>query len=416
MNKFWTIMAHTYMTRFKTKSFLISTLISLLFIYGIVNIQTITETFTSDEADEIAVLDETGQLFTPLEKSVEGTSDELDLVAFEGTKEDGKEAVQDEDYTALVTLSLNSKQLPEAVYYANNIAEAGQQTVIEQQLQQLKVAAATEQAGIDQATITEIYKPVTFDKVALDEDAKTSEELNQARGIVYVMLFLLYISVIIYGNMIATDVATEKSSRVMEILISSASPVTHMFAKIIGIALLGLTQIVLIVGFGYFMITAKQDELTGGIFQSFGIQETSASVFIYAVVFFVLGYLLYATLAAMLGSLVSRLEDVQQMILPMTFLVMIAFFIAMFGLNMPESTLVTVASYIPFFSPMLMFLRVGMLDTPVWEVALSIGILAVTIALFAVIGARVYKGGVLMYGRSASLKDFKKAIELSKKD
>ncbi len=98
--------------------------------------------------------------------------------------------------------------------------------------------------------------------------------------------------------MIATDVATEKSSRVMEILISSASPVTHMFAKIIGIALLGLTQIVLIVGFGYFMITAKQDELTGGIFQSFGIQETSASVFIYAVVFFVLGYLLYATLAA----------------------------------------------------------------------------------------------------------------------
>ncbi len=70
MNKFWTIMAHTYMTRFKTKSFLISTLISLLFIYGIVNIQTITETFTSDEADEIAVLDETGQLFTPLEKSV----------------------------------------------------------------------------------------------------------------------------------------------------------------------------------------------------------------------------------------------------------------------------------------------------------------------------------------------------------
>ncbi len=97
--------------------------------------------------------------------------------------------MQDEDYTALVTLSLNSKQLPEAVYYANNIAEAGQQTVIEQQLQQLKVAAATEQAGIDQATITEIYKPVTFDKVALDEDAKTSEELNQARGIVYVMLF-----------------------------------------------------------------------------------------------------------------------------------------------------------------------------------------------------------------------------------
>ncbi|WP_164669583.1 ABC transporter permease [Virgibacillus doumboii] len=416
MNKFWIIMSHTYMSRFKTKSFLISTIISLLFIYAIANFQTISETFSDDGADEIAVIDETGQLFAPLEKNVESADEDLDLTAFDGTEEDGKEAVQEEEYAALITLSLNDEQLPEATYYANNIAEAGEQSAIQQQLQQLKVAAATEQAGIDQATITEIYSPVTFNRVALDDDAKTSEELSQARGIVYVMLFLLYITVITYGTMIANDVATEKSSRVMEILISSASPVTHMFAKIIGIALLGLTQVGLIIGVGYALIVSKQDELTGGIFQYFGIQDTSASVYVYAIVFFLLGYLLYATLAAMLGSLVSRIEDVQQMIMPMIFLVMIAFFIAMFGLESPDSTLVVVTSYIPFFSPMLMFLRVGMLDIPIWEVALSMGILVATILLFAAIGARVYRGGVLMYGRSTSLKDFKKAIELSGKD
>ncbi|MFC4559140.1 ABC transporter permease [Virgibacillus kekensis] len=416
MNKFWIIMSHTYMTRFKTKSFLISTIISLLFIYGIANMETIKETFTGDGTQEIAVIDESGQLFKTLEKGVERGSENLELTTFEGTVEEGKEAVQEEEYNALITLSLNEEELPQATYYASNIAEAGEQSVIQQQLQQLKVAAATSKAGIDQETVTEIYSPVKFDKVALDENAKTNEELSQARGIVYIMLFLLYISVITYGNMIATDVATEKSSRVMEILISSASPVTHMFAKIIGIALLGLTQVVLIVGVGYALIVTKQDELTSGVFEYFGIQDTSVSLYIYAVVFFLLGYLLYATLAAMLGSLVSRIEDVQQMIMPMIFLVMIAFFIAMFGLNMPDSTFVVITSYIPFFSPMLMFLRVGMLDVPAWEVALSIGILVATIAIFAWVGARVYKGGVLMYGRSSSLKDFKKAIELTKKE
>ncbi|MBP1947340.1 ABC transporter permease [Virgibacillus litoralis] len=415
MNKFWIILSHTYMTKFKTKSFLISTIVSLVFIFAISNIQTIMETF-SGETDKIAVIDEAGELFTPLEESVEGATDEMDLIAYDGAEEEGKNAVQDEEYAALISLSIDAEGLPEATYFANNIAEAGEQSVIQQQLQQLKVAAATQQAGVDQETITEIYSPVTFNKVALDDTAKTAEELNQARGIVYVMLFLLYISVITYGTMIANDVATEKSSRVMEILISSASPVTHMFAKIIGIALLGLTQVGIIIGVGYSLIMSKQNELTGGVFDYFGIQNTSASVYVYAIVFFLLGYLLYATLAAMLGSLVSRTEDVQQMIMPMIFLVMIAFFIAMFGLEAPDSSFVTVTSYIPFFAPMLMFLRVGMLEIPFWEVALSIGILVATILLFAAIGARVYKGGVLMYGRSSSLKDVKKAIALSKKE
>lgn len=147
-----------------------------------------------------------------------------------------------------------------------------------------------------------------------------------------------------------------------------------------------------------------------------GIMDNDPVIYIYAIVFFLLGYFLYATLAAMLGSLVSRIEDVNQLIMPMTMLIVIAFVIAMTGLGMPESTLITVTSYIPFFTPMIMFLRIGMLNIPFWEIGLSIGIMIVTIALFAALAARVYKGGVLMYGKSGSLKDFKRAINLSKKN
>src|SRR5699024_832989 len=135
--------------------------------------------------------------------------------------------------------------------------------------------------------------------------------------------------------------ATEKSSRVMEILISSASPITHMFAKIIGIGLLGLTQILIFIAAGYLLISNKIKEYTSEIFEVFGFSSTSSSIYFYAVIFFLLGYFLYATISAMLGSLVSRVEDVQQLILPVIFLVMIAFFIAIFGLNAPDATFIT---------------------------------------------------------------------------
>ncbi|WP_373895630.1 ABC transporter permease [Virgibacillus sp. CBA3643] len=416
MNKFWIILSHTYMTRVKTKAFLISTIITLLFIVGIANVQTITDAFSDDSRDQIAVIDESGELFEPLSQSVEQADDSLELVSFDGSEEEAKTAVQDEEYQAFIVLELNENQLPETIYYANDISGTGNQMVIEQQLQQLKIALATQHAGIDTDTLEEIYAPVMFETVALDETAKTSEELNQTRGIVYIMLFVLYMAIIVYGQMIATDVATEKSSRVMEILVSSAPPVTHMFAKIAGVALLGLTQVGLFVGVGYALIMLKQDELTGGIFEYLGIQDGSVSVYIYAFVFFILGYLLYATLAAMLGALVSRVEDANQMMMPMIMLIMVAFFIAIFGLSTPDSNLVQITSFIPFFAPMIMFLRVGMLDIPVWEVALSIGLLVATIVVLAIIGARIYKGGVLMYGGTNSIKDLKKAFTLSKKE
>ncbi|MGM8366309.1 ABC transporter permease [Virgibacillus sp. W0181] len=416
MNKFWIILSHTYMTRLKAKTFIITTLITLLFIFGIANIQPIIEFFSNDEADRVAIIDRSEQLFDPFKASVEQASEDVELELFSGTEQEAEKAVEEEEFKAYVTLDLNDNQLPKATYYAKTISESKMQSILEQQLQQLKIAMATQQAGIDEQKLNIIYEQVSFEKVALDESAKTDEELNQARGIVYIMLFLLYMSVMMYGQMIATDVATEKSSRVMEILISSASPVSHMFAKIAGIALLGLTQVAVFIIAGYGLILTKKDELVGGIFEIFGLQDTSLSVYFYAVLFFVLGYLLYATLAAMLGSLVSRVEDAQQLTMPIIFLIMIAFLIAMFGISMPASKFITITSFIPFFTPMVMFLRVGMLDIPVWEIGLSIGILVATIVLLGVLGARVYKGGVLMYGASNSLKDFKKALSLSKKE
>ncbi|MEI3614314.1 ABC transporter permease [Pseudogracilibacillus sp. SO30301A] len=417
MNNFWIVLSHTYFSRLKSKAFIISTLIILLFLVGVANLQSIIQIFTGeDDTEKVLVIDEPGQLFTPLESGVSHVDEDIELILYEKSVEKGKTAVQEGEFDALLVLELDENNLPIATYYENNASFSFIEATLEQQLQQIKTTIAAEQAGFDEATIESIYEQVAFEKIALDEDTKTEEELNQARGIVYVMLFVLYMAVIIYGQMIAMDVATEKSSRVMEILISSASPVTHMFAKIIGIALLGLTQIILFFVVGYSLMSSKINTLSGEFFEVFGFSQGSISIYLYAILFFILGYFLYATIAAMLGSLVSRVEDVQQLLMPMVMLIVIAFIIAMVGSGMPEAKFITITSFIPFFTPMIMFLRIGMLDVPIWEVILSVGILVGTIILLAILGARIYRGGVLMYGPSRTLKDFKKAFMLTKKE
>lgn len=417
MNKFWIIFFHTFLTKLKTKSFIVTTVITLLIIVLLANITNIIDYFNKgEEGEKIAVIDETGVLFDPFQNQLEAIDKDIQLKKFTGDKTKADKQVQNGDFDGVLVLSYNQENLPAAVYRSLTISNTSLLSSLENGLQQMKTQMAATQMNLSQEQLTKLYEPVSLKKVALEKDAKTEEELSQARGLVYVLLFVIYFAVIMYANMIAMEVATEKSSRVMEILISSVPPIKQMFAKILGVGLLGLLQLALMLGVAYFSLKQNMDSMEGGFFDVYGFDDVPVATLVYAFVFFLLGYFLYATLAAFLGSLVSRIEDVNQLITPMTYLLIIGFMIAMFGLVKPDATFITVTSYIPFFTPMLMFMRVGMLNLPIWEPILGIVILLVTIILFAIFGAKVYKGGVLLYGKSSSFKDIKKAMQLTKNE
>lgn len=417
MNNFWIILFHTYLTKLKTKSFIVTTILTVVLTLGLTNMNKIIDTFDKTGGKEkVAVLDETGQIYQPLKEQIATVNKEIVLVQYKGSGEEAEKDVKNEKYRGMVEIRYNEEQLPQATYKAMSVADSDLYTEIQSGLQQLKTMMAASKINLTADQLQKLYEPVSFDKIALEENAKTEEELSQARGLVYVLLFIIYFAVIMYASMIAMEVATEKSSRVMEILISSVSPIKQMFAKILGIGLLSLTQLAVLLSVGYYSIKQNLSSLEGGFFDAFGFGNIPFSTIAYAVIFFILGYFLYATLAAFLGSLVSRIEDVQQMITPMTLLVVAGFMIAMFGLGKPDAPFITVTSYIPFFTPMIMFLRVGMLTLPTWEAIAGISVLLATIILLAIFGARVYKGGVLMYGKSNSFKDIKKALQLTRKE
>ena len=415
LNSFWIILFHTFLSKFKTKSFLITTAITLLFVVALTNLTTIIDTFSGEEGKtEVAVIDQSDSLLPIIQEATKTLNEDLELVPYKDSEESAKKEVEEGNYSGLLVVDVDSSNLPIATYYTMDIAETSISDNITNGIQMVKSQLAANQLNLTNEQLAKLNEPVSLEKIALEKDAKTEEELNQARGLVYVLLFLIYFAVILYANMIATEVATEKSSRVMEILISSVSPIKHMFAKILGIGLLSLTQLAILMIVGYFSLTSN--ESLSSMEGFLGFNEVPVSTIIYAAIFFILGYFLYATLAALLGSLVSRIEDVQQMITPMTLLIVAGFMIAMFGLSAPDTTFVTITSYIPFFTPMLMFMRVGMLNLPVWEPILGILVLVATIMILAIFGAKVYKGGVLMYGKSNSYKDIKKALQLTKKE
>jgi ABC-2 type transport system permease protein len=417
MSKFLIVMMHTYRSKIKSKPFLISTLITVALLFVVTNMNEITKVFGGDEVSKVGVIDQTGNTLPALQAQLKQAGDDLEAEEFTKSEEDAEKDILDGKLDGLLILDKDASGMLTGTYKAEDVTKQDLITDIEMALQQIKNKDAAESIGLNQEQLAAIYLPVAFVKESLSDTAKSEEEAAQVYILVYVVLFFMYMAVMMYGSMIAVEVATEKSSRVMEILISSVSPVKQMFGKIFGIVLVALTQLAIFVAGGIAAVKLN-GKLSGSesIIQELKLNEIPIPLVVYALLFFVLGFFLYATLFAMMGSLISRVEEVNNLMTPVVIVIVAAFMIAMYGRENPESAFVAGASYFPLFTPMLMLLRVGMLSLPVWEVALGISVLIGAILLFAVIGARVYRGGVLMYGNAPSLKLFKQALLLSKQE
>jgi len=420
MREFMIIFKQAFMTKAKTKSFIITTSIMIAAVFLFANMEKIIDTVKGatggdkDSAEVLQVLDESGVLAERLKMQLESNESGIKVELSSKSEKTLTEQVKEGEIDSFVTLGLDNTNTIQANYISMSAMDFSLPMMLEEALKSIQTEMKAEELSLSSEQVQTLFAPIQFEQQSVSPSAKSQEELSQARGLVYVLMFLIYFAVIVYSSMIATEVAAEKSSRVMEILISSVSPVKHMFAKVLGIGSLGLLQMVLLGLAGYIALKTTGSEMADGFFSVFGFSNMNVGTLVYALVFFLLGYFLFATLAALLGSLVSRTEDVQQIIMPMTLLIVAGFMIAATGLGNPEMAYIKYASFFPFFAPLVMFLRVGMLELPVWEPLLSIAIMLVTIFLLGFFGARVYRGGVLMYGPSRSLKDIKKAIQLGK--
>lgn len=445
------------MTRVKKKSFLLITFLTPILFALMCSLPTLIMIFGKDDAKTIAVSDESGIIAqaltdTDLYKFHPVSAAELDSL---------KANFGECEYDVLMTVSpLDSINSVNVSTYASKAVSVDFLTKIQDDVNE-----AVEDYRLDllnlsgvKDTLEEIKSDVNIATYTIDDSGEAKLESAELKMILSMVLgMLVYMFIAMFSGMVMQTVIEEKSSRVVEVLVSSVKSTELMFGKIIGVACVALTQFfmwivltgVLLVGIMQFVgadkIASSSVEMTqqmasipgtdavpgsdmmnpdamvasaaSGMDGELGMMLSTLSELNYTqiilsfIVFFVLGYLLYASLFAAIGSAVENEADSTQLQLPVTIPLLIAFFIAFYAFKSPDSPIVFWGSMIPFTSPIVMLARIP-LGVPTWEIVVSVLLLLLTFVLCAWISARIYRVGILMFGKKTTFKDLWKWMKM----
>ena len=225
------------------------------------------------------------------------------------------------------------------------------------------------------------------------------------------MIFALYMVILLYGQMVATNVASEKSSRAMELLVTSAKPTAMMFGKVIASCLAGLIQLVCVFGSAFLFYNLNKSYWSDNMIidSIFGIP---LDLLLFMLLFFVLGFFIYAFMYGAVGSTVSKLGDINTAVMPITMLFIIAFIVVMVSMSSGnvDTPIMVICSFVPFTSPMAMFTRIAMSTVPIYQIVISVLVLIGSVVGVGVLSARIYRVGVLLYGTSPKISSVLKVV------
>lgn len=435
MNSFWTVVGFTVRNKMRGKAFLITTLVIAIIMCIGVNVPYIIEQFDKggkkvtnvgyiqSGREELAAGSATGDSLKVYFEQREDAS--IKLVPFEdkgeaaANEEQLKQAITDNTIKGYLDFgALSDSGFPLMTYKSEKLMEFSQTGALQTALQSIRMTTVLKDAGLTDEQMKQLSAPIEIESVQISatEDGSTGRtpaEQGVNMGFIYVIIIFLFMAIMTSGQLIAAEVTAEKSSRVMEILITSVAPLKQMFGKIFGMFIVVLSQVAVYVIVLYVNVTLPHNKETLINFD-IDLSQIEPSLIIYALLFFFTGFFLFATLYAAVGSIVSRTEDLGQATMPMTLISLAGFYISIFSLSSPDSMLVKVTSFIPLFSPFVMLLRLGLTDVPFWEVAISIALLLVAIYVAVYISAKIYRTGVLMYGKRPSWKEIRKAMKAYK--
>lgn len=327
-------------------------------------------------------------------------------------------SVRDGELDGLLTISRDADADLVFEYLGSASPTNRTRLLVTQAASAIAIADRMERAGIDPRDSAEIFQPPNFTAVPVDpDDPRDEEDFGGAFILSYAVVILTFMAILTYGNWVAQSVAEEKSGRVMELLITAATPRQLLTGKVLGTGAAGLTQYVAIVVAAIvgFLVNGPVSEALGVAGDlPFSLPAIPPLNLLAFGAFFLLGFILYSTLYAAAGSMVSRIEDVQQAVGPLIFLAMAGYFASFTALNDPDAGWVAVLSLVPFFSPYLMPARMLLTSVSAGEVLLAIALLLVTLAAAIWLASRVYSAGVLMYGQRVGIRTIWRATRVAR--
>ncbi len=423
MRKIWLVFKREYITRVRTKAFILGTLALPLLSMSILVISILLSAGSSPFTAKIVIMDEVGGLGAPVQKA---------LTQNERASKPDVEIVQIVEHPSpQIEASFNSQVssgaldgvlvLPKGLLNERASAQFHAKSVYAMALmgrieRAVSSAVLSRRLAGDEKQVGAIKNMLQLAQVQLVNlsHEKTEDQDNSNFAIALIAGMVLYLTLIVYGVATMHSVMEEKSTRMIEILVSSIKPFDLLTGKIVSVGAVALTQYaVWAVTVG--VLFASASSVTrflrpGAVAPEVHLQPT---LLIWLVVFFLAGYLLYSALYAAAGAIVSTDDEARQVQMPLTMLIVCSFLLFNVVLNDPNSTLSVVLSITPFLSPILMTLRVAMQTPPLWQIALSLVLSILTTIWVIRISARIYRVGILMYGKRPSLKELRRWLRYS---
>jgi ABC-2 type transport system permease protein len=408
------VIRREYLERVRTKAFWISTLLVPVLMAGLMVIPAWLAARGAGEFT-IAVLDLSGNYFEQVSDEITGMltgpEDKLEirLLAIQSgpdpdaTRERAKERVQRQEFDGLLVLPDTLPYEGQPEYVSPNVTAFRLLTVLERSVNNVLVTERLTDAGLDAERVNELTRRLDLKTFKLGAKGEETRDQGQAFLLSYFFVMIIYMTVLMYGMYVMRGVLEEKSSHIVEVIISTVKPFELMLGKILGIGAVGLTQMLLWSTLGLALSAPAVLGVIG--ISGMELPTIPMQLLVFFVVYFVLGYLLYGTLSAGIGAAFDTEQDAQNFQGVITMFLVIPLVLIVQIMNQPDGMLSVVLSLIPFFTPILMFLRMTLTQVPAIQIAASVVLMVASIVSMAWFVGKVYRVGILMHGSKPKLKD-----------
>lgn len=412
MSKFWIIASDVYKKNVKSVSFVIMILVPFL-VMGIIYIAGSLAGGFSEET-KVGLVSDNQELATQLAKS---KTDDYTFKVVQSQKEAEKQ-LKDKDLDAFLVLDTKTEQIKGKLYAESSLGTTTE-LIMGQMLNGVQSSLNASKLNLTPEQLASLSQPANFEKtkVSFDDNGKmTTGQDNTAiqSAMSFVITIILWVIIITYASIIAQEIASEKGTRIMEVILSSTKAQTHFYGKLTGVILVALTQILIYaaaIGIGYTQL--KDLDMVKGFLEGLSSANIFGSFLFFTLAFFVLGVLVYSVLAALCGSLVSKPEDTAKAVQPIIYIAMIGYFIGIsLGTTDPQNIVIKVSSYIPLISSFIMPIRLASETVTNTGAMISVLILVVFGVLLTMFSAKLYKSNVLVYSEGGVFKSLKQSISI----
>lgn len=422
MDRIFIVFQSEFLRRVKTKSFIILTLLAPFIVIAFLGISGFAGAFAArGDSKTVAVIDHTDRIAPRLDGH---EHDQVTFMVSDQSEDSLQAAVRRGDVDGYVVIPAEALDgAGQMTYYSSSGGGLTFGSRLQGVINRVIEEERLELADAPPAVVEILRANVPLRSLTLTEEGTSGDTSIASSAFGYVIGFIIYMAMFIYGSIVIQGVVEEKQSRVVEVIVSSVRPFDLLMGKVLGIGAVGLLQMtvwcLMLVGaltFGGivaagFINPADLDLPTDAsqemVLDAAGIALPTISpvVFIGFLIFFLLGYLFYASLFATVAAAVEQPQDAQTLMLPITVPIIVALIFIGFLIESPNSALSVALSLIPFFSPILMVVRLAVTSVPAWQVLLSLALLAGSFIAAIWFTARVYRIGILMYGKKAGFKD-----------